>query len=326
MAHLPPSGIQHAGKVRLRRAVVNGDTPFHRLGGLYSTPALIGRLPAVQAELFLLHSLRLGGGAQDNGFRFAARIILLERAGQGDGDRNDLGASGEMLGQRQIQRVKKPDAAGGFQGGRGDDFARVTFEGVPGRAGVNGRVGEVERGVSAQDETNGRRLLTVGGGEAELIILAALGRRIQLEAERFGGARERFPVGVHEALGRQREAEQPVERQAGGLRAVADAPPAFVAPGLVKGAPEEHRVRREGQRAVLDRFAEAFGLRLLQIGKRRVGLGAPLQADLLGEKRQPQVERVRGGRHAGFVALKPGLPMGDFFLALPLLEGGLQLW
>ncbi len=39
--------LQHAGKVRLRRAVVNGDEPFHRLGGFDWAPALIGRLPAV---------------------------------------------------------------------------------------------------------------------------------------------------------------------------------------------------------------------------------------------------------------------------------------
>ena len=100
-----------------------GMHPFTGLGVFSRPPALIGRLPAVQAELLLLHSLRPGGGAQDDGFRFAARIILLELAGQGDGDGNDLGAPGEVFGQRQVQRVKKPDAAGGFQRGRGDDFA-----------------------------------------------------------------------------------------------------------------------------------------------------------------------------------------------------------
>ena len=60
-----------------------------------------------------------------------------------------------------------------------------------------------------------------------------------------------------------------------------------------------------------------------QIGKRRVGLGAPLQARFLGEKCQPQVERVRGWGHGCFVDLEPGLPLGDFFLSLPLLDGGL---
>ena len=146
VAVVPPSGaeiLQYAGKVCLGRAVVNGDTPFQRTGSLSLPPALIGRLPAIQAELFLFHPLRPGGGAQDDGFRFAAGIMLLELARQCDGDRDDPGASGKVFGHRQLQRVKKADAAGGFQRRCGNDFAGVTFEGVPGRAGVDRRFGNV---------------------------------------------------------------------------------------------------------------------------------------------------------------------------------------
>ena len=68
--------------------------------------------------------------------------------------------------------------------------------------------------MSAQDKTNGRRFLPFRGGQAEFVILPAFGWWNQLQAQGFGRARERFPVGIDEALRRQREAEQPIERQA----------------------------------------------------------------------------------------------------------------
>src|SRR5207247_8703985 len=144
----------------------------------------------------------------------------------------------------------KAQAIGGFERGRGDRPARVRVQRVGGRSVKESALGQVERGPAGERAKNRRRRRTVGGGEREFVIASAVFGGTELQPQRFGRARERLALAIHDAVRRQRQAEEAAERRARGGVRIVERPPAFVVPRFEQRATQRERVRRKIERAL----------------------------------------------------------------------------
>src|SRR5439155_12814032 len=129
-----------------------------------------------------------------------------------DAHRHGADALRQVFGQRNAGGVQKAQAGGGFKRGRGNRLARVRLERIGGRSVKESALGEVKRRPAGERAKNRRRRRTLSGGEREFVIAIAVFGRTELQPQRLGRARERLAIASHDAVRRQRQAEQAVER------------------------------------------------------------------------------------------------------------------
>ena len=151
-----------------------------------------------------------------------------------------------MFGEGNSGGMQGAQATRGLKRRRGYRSARVRVEHIAGRSDKQTFLGEVECGSAGQRAKDFRRRCSAGSDEREFIVAVRVFRRVQIDAQRLGRARERPSVGGHDAVWRERHAQQAVQCLERGSVRVAEQPPVVVRPGSASLAPKREGIGLHG--------------------------------------------------------------------------------